>query len=178
MLKLFRRKSKKTEPTVPLGQALPVDVPDESPTAAAAQPMGANGGPVEPTPPRPYEPPVTFARPWAIDQMIRVDEHWLDGTLVVRVELPGAEPDRDVRLTVVNGRLVIEAERREEAEVGRDGLMVRELRYGAFSNSLPLAAGVTAASITATYDDGLLEVHIPAAATQAPPPKRIPIITS
>jgi HSP20 family protein len=71
------------------------------------------------------------------------------------------------------------AERHEQGEVERDGFMLRELRYGTFSRSLPLAAGVTAASITATYKDGLLEVRIPtAAATPAPPPARIPITTS
>jgi HSP20 family protein len=57
--------------------------------------------------------------------------------------------------------------------------MLRELRYGKFSRLLPLAAGVTAASITATYKDGLLEVRIPAAAaTPAPPAATIPITTS
>ncbi len=104
-----------------------------------------------------------FAPPSAIDEMIRVEEYSQDGTLVVRAELPGIDPDKDVRLTVVNGRLAIEAERHEEGEVERDGFMLRELRYGTFSRSVPLAAGVTAASITATYKDGLLEVRIPAA---------------
>jgi HSP20 family protein len=57
--------------------------------------------------------------------------------------------------------------------------MLRELRYGTFCRTLPLAAGITAESITATYKDGLLEVRIPAAAgTPAPPPTRIPITTS
>jgi HSP20 family protein len=80
---------------------------------------------------------------------------------------------------VVNGRLAIEAERHEKNEAERDGFMLRELRYGTFSRALPLAAGVTAESITATYKDGLLEVRIPAAvATPAPPPTRIPIATS
>jgi HSP20 family protein len=88
----------------------------------------------------------------------------------VRAELPGIDPDKDVHLSVVNGRLAIEAERHEESGVDRDGFMLRELRYGKVSRLLPLAAGVTAASIAATYEDGLLEVRIPATpATPAPP---------
>ena len=183
MMKLFRRKSKKTEPdtgpSVPVSEAAPVDVAEGSPTAKAAQPVSANGGPVQPAPSWPYPLPVMFAPPWAIDEVIRVEEYSQDGTHVVRAELPGIDPDKDVRLTVVNGRLAIEAERHEQGEVERDGFMLRELRYGTFSRSLPLAAGVTAASITATYKDGLLEVRIPAAApTPAPPPARIPVTTS
>jgi HSP20 family molecular chaperone IbpA len=37
-----------------------------------------------------------------------------DGSLVVRAELPGVDPDRDIRLTVINRQLVIEAERRQQ----------------------------------------------------------------
>jgi HSP20 family protein len=183
MMKLFRRKSKKgepgTEPTVPVSAAPPVDGPEESPTAEFAQPVSANGGPVQPTLSWPDPLPVMFAPPWPMEEMIRVEEYSQDGTLVVRAELPGIDPDKDVHLSVVNGLLAIEAERNEQGEVDRDGFMLRELRYGKFSRTVPLAAGVTAASITATYKDGLLEVRIPtAAATPAPPPARIPITTS
>ena len=48
------------------------------------------------------------------DELIRVEEKWLDGALVVRAELPGIDPNRDVSVTVVDGRLVIEAERHQE----------------------------------------------------------------
>jgi HSP20 family protein len=120
-----------------------------------------------------------FAPPWSVEEMIRVEEYSQDGTLVVRAELPGIDPDKDVHLSVVNGRLAIEAERNEQGEADRDGFMLRELRYGKFSRTVPLAAGVTAASITATYKDGVLEVRIPAAAaTPASPPARIPVNTS
>lgn len=182
MMKLFRRKAKTgepgTAPIVPVGEAPPVDVPEGSPTAGAAPTAGANGASVQPAQSWPYSLPTTLAPSWAIEQMIRVEEYTQDGTLVVRAELPGIDPDKDVRLSVVNGRLAIEAERRQEGEVERDGSMLRELRYGKFSRVLPLGTGVTASSITATYKDGLLEVRIPAASTPTPPPARIPITTS
>ena len=182
MVKPFRRKSKKTEPvtapTVPVSEAPPVDVTEGSPTAQAAQPESADGGSIQPAPTWLYPLPVMLAPLWTVDEMIRVEEYSQDGTMVLRADLRGIDPDKDVRLTVVNGRLVIEAERHEQGEVERDGFMLRELRYGTFSRSVPLAAGVTAASITATYKDGLLEVRLPAVATPAPPPARIPITTS
>jgi HSP20 family protein len=183
MVTLFRRKSKKTEPgtqpAVTVSEASPVEVSAASPTEEAAQPVGASGRSGQPATWWPYPLPMMFAPRWAADEMIKVEEYRQDDTLVVRAELPGIGPDKDVRLTVVNGRLAIEAERHEESEVERDGSMLRELRYGTFSRTLPLAVGVTAESISATYKDGLLEVRIPAsAATPGPPPARIPITTS
>jgi HSP20 family protein len=183
MLKLFRRRPKKDDPATALAvsgtEAPPVDVHNGSPPAAAASPVSVAGGPVQPAPTWPFPLPMMFAPPWAFEEMIRVEEFSQDGALVVRAELPGIDPDKDVRLSVHNGRLAIEAERHEEGEVTRDGFMLRELRYGKFSRTLPLPAGVTAASITATYKDGLLEVRIPAAAaTPAAPPTRIPITTA
>jgi HSP20 family protein len=179
MLKLFTRKSNKTESALPANETAPVEAPEEPPTTEATPPVSADGGSVRPVPSWLLTPPVTFAPPWAIDEMIRVDEYWQDGTLVVRAELPGIDPDKDVQLTVVDGRLAIEAERHEEGEVGRDGFILRELHSGTFYRSLPLAAGVTAASIVATYKDGLLEVRIPApATTPAPSPARIPVTTA
>jgi HSP20 family protein len=179
MVKLFTRKSKMTEPgtgqTLPVSEAPPVDVPKEWQTAEAAQPVSGDGGSERPVPSWLDPLAVMFAPAWAVDEMIRVEEYWQDGTLVVRAELPGIDPDTDVQLTVADGRLAIEAERHEEGEVDLDGFMLRERRYGKFSRSLPLAAGVTAASIAATYKGGLLEVRIPAPGAT---PARIPVTTS
>ena len=65
-----------------------------------------------------------FRRPWAFggrdlvtDDVIRVDEYQEDDTLVVRAELPGIDPDRDVEITVSDGVIHIRAERR--LRVGR-----------------------------------------------------------
>ena len=178
-MKLFSRKSKKSEPgavpEVPVSDAQPVDDSNASGAVEATKQESAGGGPVQqaPSPLR-----VMFAPLWTADELIKVEEGWQDGTLVVRAELPGIDPDNDVRLTVVNGRLDIEAERHEQREVEHDGFLLREQHSGRFLRSLPLDAGVTAAAITAAYTDGLLEIHIPAAATPALPATRIPITTS
>lgn len=93
--------------------------------------------------------------------LIRVAEYRKDGALVVRADLPGIDPDKDVELTVSDGILRIEAERREEEKQEGKGYLRREVRYGSMSRSLPLPEGVTEADITATYKDGVLEVRIP-----------------
>jgi HSP20 family molecular chaperone IbpA len=46
--------------------------------------------------------------------LIRVEEYRQDGSLVIRADLPGIDPDIDVELTASGGMLHIEAERREE----------------------------------------------------------------
>jgi len=103
-----------------------------------------------------------FSRWREAEELIRVEEFREDGTLVIRADLPGIDPDKDVELTVSHGILHIEAERREEEKREEKGYVRRELRYGSLSRSLPLPEGVTEADITATYKDGVLEIRIPA----------------
>jgi HSP20 family protein len=111
--------------------------------------------------------PVPFPHRWEAAGLIRVEEYREDGTLVIHADLPGIDPDKDVELTVSDGMLHIEAERREEEkkkeeeEEEEKGYVRRELRYGSLSRSLPLPAGVTEADITATYRAGVLEIRVP-----------------
>ena len=101
------------------------------------------------------------------DELIRVDEYRDGTTQVVRAELPGIDPERDVEITVSDGMLRISAERRVEETSEERGYVRRELRYGTFSRSLPVPDGASESGITASYRDGILEVRIP---TAEPPP--------
>jgi HSP20 family protein len=95
--------------------------------------------------------------------LIRVEEFQEDGALVIRADLPGIDPDTDVEVTIADGMLHIDAQRRvEEKEEEEKGYVRQELRYGALSRALPLPAGVTEADITGTYKDGVLEIRVPA----------------
>ena len=106
--------------------------------------------------------PVPFAHWREADDLIRVEEFREDGGLVVRADLPGIDPEKDVELTVSDGMLHIHAERREEEKREEKGYLRQELRYGSLSRTLPLPEGVTESDITATYKDGILEIRIPA----------------
>jgi HSP20 family protein len=117
--------------------------------------------------------PSMFGREWMAEELIRVDEYQENGNLVVRAELPGIDPDRDVELTVTEGMLHIRAERREEEQSEEKGYVRRELRYGSFSRTLGLPEGVTEADIDATYKDGMLEIRVPA--PEVKPARKIPI---
>lgn len=108
--------------------------------------------------------------------LIRVEEFRENGILVIRADLPGIDPDSDIELTVSNGMLHIEAERREEEKREQKGYVRQELRYGSLSRSLPLPEGVTGTEITATYKNGVLETRVPAPTQE--PAKKIAISKS
>ena len=70
---------------------------------------------------------------------MRVEE-FMDGTtFVVRAELPGVDPDKDVELTVENGLLRIKAERREEKTVDKGKTYRSGFRYGTLFRGIPRA---------------------------------------
>lgn len=110
---------------------------------------------------------------WVPGDFIRVDEFREDGAVVIRAELPGIDPDKDVELIVRSGMLHIRAEHREEEDTEKRGYVRHELRYGTFSRSLPLPEGVTESDVTASYKDGILEIKVPAPVPT--PQTRIPI---
>lgn len=113
-----------------------------------------------------------FSRP-GLDQMIQVDEFYENGDLVVRAELPGVDPEKDVEVTVSDGMLHIKAERREEEKKEERGYVRQELRVGTFARSLSLPEGVSEKDIQATYENGILEIRVPAPAPA--PATKIPV---
>jgi HSP20 family protein len=110
------------------------------------------------------------------EDVISVDEYRDGQTQVIRAELPGIDPDKDVELTVSDGMLRINAERRVEKDTEDKGYTRHELRYGRFTRMLPLPDGATESDISASYKDGILEVRVPVAEQPAPKePTRIAI---
>lgn len=109
--------------------------------------------------------------PQDMESLLRVDEYQDDGALVVRVEMAGIDPEKDVDITVSDGTLHIRAERQEEEKKTEDKNFVRkELRYGAFARDLALPEGCSADDVKATYKDGMLEIRIPMPKAQTSPP--------
>jgi HSP20 family protein len=84
-----------------------------------------------------------------------------DGQLIVRADLPGVSKD-DVRVEVTDDALIIEGERQEEREENREGFYRTERIYGHFYRLIPLPEGVDAENARATFNDGVLEVAMPA----------------
>lgn len=106
---------------------------------------------------------------------LRVEEFVDDKTLVVRAELPGIDPDKDVDISVVDGELQIRAERQAKSEHKDKDSYRSEFQYGSFLRTVTLPPGATEADVTATYADGVLEIRVPIAEAVAPAPTKIPI---
>jgi HSP20 family protein len=122
----------------------------------------------------PFRPGLPF-RDAVPDDLIRVDEYEDGDALVIRAEMPGIDPDKDVEVTVSGGMLHIHAERRQEENKDEKGYRHRELRYGSFSRSLPLPDGAQQSDVTADFKDGMLEIRVPIpqeSATKVPVTKK------
>jgi HSP20 family protein len=83
-----------------------------------------------------------------------------DGKMVVRVELSGLAR-KDIKVTVGDGSLVIEGERKQEKEERKEGLYRSERSYGRFYRQVPLPAHADSSLVRARFEDGLLEVSVP-----------------
>lgn len=116
--------------------------------------------------PRPRFMPALF-RSLEGAEMLRVEEFVEGGDVVVRAEMPGIDPDKDVEITVSDHVLRIRAERREEKKTEGKGSYRSEFRYGSFARSVTLPAGASEKDVKATYRDGILEVRIPIDTKQA-----------
>jgi len=126
----------------------------------------------------PFRWPAFFGEEAGRVMPIRVEEYREGDNLVIRAELPGIDPEKDVEITVEDGLLTIQAHRQEEKKAeGRDWLR-RELRYGAFRRSLALPEGVSDADIKAAYKDGILEIRVPVPEAKKTEARRVPVARS
>ena len=93
--------------------------------------------------------------------------------LVVRIDLPGIDPDTDVRVTVDNGVLCVRGERTLDRGKQDRGYYRRELTSGTFERAIAMPEGVRPEDITAHYANGVLDIVLPHAL--AGEPLRVPI---
>lgn len=87
----------------------------------------------------------------------RIEEYTDGKTFVVRAEVPGLAPDKDIKVSVLGDRLQIRIERTEE----RTEKTHSEFHYGSFVRTVQLPLGATEDGITAQYAQGILEVRVP-----------------
>ncbi len=113
--------------------------------------------------------PEVFGRRWPerleglpfAESGFRIEQFMDDDTLIVRSELPGVDPDDDVKITVSDDVLTIGAEREERSKEERNGGYHTEFHYGSLRRSVRLPMGSQVDKITAGYADGILEVKVP-----------------
>ncbi len=83
-----------------------------------------------------------------------------DADFVLRADLPGMS-ESDVHIELEDSVLTISGERKAEHEERKEGYYRVERSSGSFRRTLTLPEGVDPESIKATFDRGVLEVHIP-----------------
>ena len=80
--------------------------------------------------------------------------------ITINAELPGLT-EKDVDIQIDNNVLTIKGERTQEKEFEEKGYRRVERAYGKFFRSFTLPVTVEAEKIAATFNNGLLEVHLP-----------------
>ncbi|MGW2220469.1 Hsp20/alpha crystallin family protein [Nonomuraea sp. NPDC001684] len=100
------------------------------------------------------EQPMFGFRPFG--QILRVEDYIAEGRYVLRAELPGIDPDKDVEIVVDDRVLHIRAEKtRTTTEPHRS-----EFAYGALARTVTLPAAAKTDDVKATYANGVLEVSV------------------
>ena len=98
------------------------------------------------------------ARGFALAPSLDVKE--TDQEIVVEAELPGLE-EKDVSLTMQNGVLTIQGEKRLEHDEERENYHVMERRYGSFQRSLRIPDTVDEEKVEARFANGVLKITLP-----------------
>ncbi|MGO9247712.1 MAG: Hsp20/alpha crystallin family protein [Solirubrobacteraceae bacterium] len=83
-----------------------------------------------------------------------------NGNIVVRADVPGIKPE-EVKIEVQDDILRVSGSHEERKEEKDKHFLRRERRYGSFSRTMALPAGVEAKKIKAKTHDGVVEVTIP-----------------
>jgi len=94
-----------------------------------------------------------------VDWVPKVEVLQHNEELTLRAELPGLTKD-DIKVEVTDKALTLSGERKEEKEEKREGYYRTERNYGSFYRRIPLPEGVNTDKVTATFNNGMLEVTL------------------
>jgi HSP20 family molecular chaperone IbpA len=106
-----------------------------------------------------FEMPLTALRPFTgqAGQVIRVEDAVEDDRYVVRAEMPGIDPEKDLEISVSRGVLTLRSERQES----REGRRHSEFRYGSYERHIRLPENIKEDEIKAAYDKGIVTITMP-----------------
>lgn len=111
-----------------------------------------------------------------LDTWLRTEEYKENGTLVIKAEVPGIDPDQDVDITMTGDQLRITVRHEEKSEhTGKEGYR-SEFRYGTFSRAVTLPGAADQSDVKATYTDGILEIRVPLPEQEGTEKRKIPIV--
>lgn len=79
---------------------------------------------------------------------------------IVKASIPGVDPN-DIDITLTDNVLTLRGETQQEKDVDEKNYQLRERRYGSFTRSIALPAGVDANKVEAIHEHGVLTLHLP-----------------
>ena len=94
------------------------------------------------------------------DWMPTVDISETEGEYLIKAELPEVRKE-DVKVTVENGVLTLQGERRQEKDEKGKRFHRVERSYGSFVRSFSLPESVDENAVKAEYKEGVLNLHLP-----------------
>ena len=106
------------------------------------------------------------------DWVPTVDISETDSEYLIKAELPEVKKE-DVKVTVEDGVLTLQGERRQEKEEKGKKYHRIERSYGSFVRSFSLPESVDDNGVRAEYKDGVLNLHLPK--TEKVKPKAIEV---
>lgn len=90
-----------------------------------------------------------------------IDVYQKDNQLTIKADLPGLKKD-EVSVEVTDDAVTIQGERKREREEEREGVYRSERSYGSFCRVIPLPEGAITEQAKASFNDGVLEITMPA----------------
>lgn len=106
----------------------------------------------------------------------RIDLHQTPDEIIATAELPGVASKDDIEVHVTPDSLTIRGELRRNYDVREEDFIHAERFIGRFSRTLPLPVEVKPEEARASYENGLLEVHLPKTeVNRGRQPYRVPI---
>ncbi|HXF93425.1 MAG TPA: Hsp20/alpha crystallin family protein [Nitrospiraceae bacterium] len=94
------------------------------------------------------------------DWIPAVDISESEGEYLIKAELPGVKKE-DIKVTLQEGVLTIQGERKQEKEEKGRKYHRIERSYGTFMRSFTLPDSVDDSKVSAEFKDGLLYLHVP-----------------
>ncbi len=99
--------------------------------------------------------------------MPKMDIFEKDDKYVVKAEMPGIKPE-NVDISIIGDLLTLKGEKKEEAETKEDDYYRREMSYGSFVRSIRLPSSIDVDKVSASCEDGVLEINLPKAGVVEP----------
>lgn len=98
-----------------------------------------------------------------------------DDAFIVKASVPGVKPE-DLDVSLNDNTLTIRGEVKSDETIEEGQYHVRERRYGHFTRTLTLPRTVNRDAIDASYENGVLTLHIPK--SEEVQPRRITVKTA